>query len=135
MAAMRCPIRFANDDMRMDLGCAVLKSDITRQREQLQLLRNGNFLVVLSCSVKETKHNPIECANSREMARQKALAGRKVAQTCKDFIALVEYESEGFLPALIDQFILHTIPDRLRCSRWRNDLLPEPPLYRFPVYV
>lgn len=100
MSAARRPVGHADDDMRVDMWCAVFQRDIADQGQNFNLLVDLNLSIVLSLSVEIAEGRVAESADGGEMAAADTLLFREIGQSRRKFIPFIKYQGECFLLAL-----------------------------------
>src|SRR6266446_4264625 len=74
----------------MDYGLSLVERDVTAHPNHFVLTLDGNLLVHFALRIKPSKRCPIHCSNGSEMSAGNVILLRKLQQSGKRLISLVE---------------------------------------------
>ena len=93
------------------------KGDVPEEGDDLDLLGDRNFPVVLRLPIEETEDRAAARADAGELGGRDAVLAGEALNAANGLVALVQHQDVGFLPPIVDELRLHNLssrPPRLR---------------------
>src|ERR1039458_5118444 len=90
VASARCSVRTAHHHVRMDYGLSLIERDITTHPNHFVLTDDGNLLVHFALRVEPSHRCSIQCSDSGEMSTRYLILLRKLQQSGKSLVSLIE---------------------------------------------
>src|SRR5918993_5765068 len=103
VTAVCTPIRFADNDMRVQLRMSlIVLRDVSDKRDQFHLLAHWDFLVFLLVEFEEPQRGSFKRTNGRQVRADETLFGGESQQARYHFFSGVEYHRKGPLRPVLN---------------------------------
>src|ERR1700685_3114893 len=90
MAGTSCSVWTPHHHVRMNYGLSLIESDIAAHRDHFVLTVDGNLLVHLALGIEPSQRRSIQRSDSGEMSARNVVFLRKLQQSGKGLVSLVE---------------------------------------------
>src|SRR5580704_18482190 len=90
MAAVRCSVWSRHHHVRMDNGLSLIEGDVAAHTNRFLLTADGNLLVHFALRIEPPQRGSVQRSNSGEMCARNVILLRKLRQSGKGLVPLVE---------------------------------------------